>query len=86
MNCIKLLGQSLMARHFDQQVADGALGHRDSMGQVAEIKPGDVQRLSAGTGVVHSEYNASRTDPVHFLQIWIMPDQQGLEPSYAHQH
>lgn len=63
-------------------VLDGALEHRDSMGEAAVIRPGDVQRMSAGTGLRHSEYNASQTDPVHFLQIWIVPERAGLSPSY----
>jgi quercetin 2,3-dioxygenase len=63
-------------------VLDGALAHRDSMGTGSTIRPGDVQRMSAGTGVAHSEYNASPSDPVHFLQIWLIPSQRGIAPSY----
>ncbi|HWO18537.1 MAG TPA: pirin family protein [Kofleriaceae bacterium] len=63
-------------------VIEGALAHRDSLGTGSVIRPGDVQRMTAGTGVVHSEMNASSSDPVHFLQIWLVPTQKGLSPSY----
>ena len=64
-------------------VVDGALEHKDSMGNGSIIRPGEVQRMRAGTGVTHSEYNHSATDPVRFLQIWVLPEEQGLEPGYA---
>lgn len=67
-------------------VLEGALAHRDSLGSGSVIRPGDVQLMSAGTGIRHSEFNASEKDPVHFLQIWIMPETQGLEPAYAERH
>jgi redox-sensitive bicupin YhaK (pirin superfamily) len=63
-------------------ILEGALEHRDSMGNGSVIRPGDVQRMTAGTGVSHSEANPSPENPVHLLQIWIMPEQRGLKPSY----
>ena len=63
-------------------VLEGGLQHRDSMGTGSIIRPGEVQRMSAGTGVLHSEYNASKQELVHFLQIWLLPSQRGLAPSY----
>ena len=67
-------------------VLEGALRHQDSIGIGSVIRPGEVQRMTAGTGVRHSELNHSKTDPVHFLQIWIVPERTGLEPSYEQRY
>ncbi|MEL7029849.1 MAG: pirin family protein [Pseudomonadota bacterium] len=72
--------------HSDMEIVsyvlDGALQHADNVGEGSIIRPGDVQRMTAGTGIRHSEYNASDADPVHFLQIWILPEEDGLAPGY----
>ena len=64
-------------------VLEGSLAHKDNLGSVSILKPGDVQVMSAGSGITHSEYNGSEDEPVWFFQIWIDPDREGLEPSYA---
>src|SRR3954466_11687255 len=63
-------------------VLEGALEHRDSMGNGEVLRPGEFQRMSAGTGITHSEFNPSATEPVHLYQIWLFPEQNGLTPSY----
>jgi hypothetical protein len=73
-------------RHRDMEIVtyilEGALEHKDSSGGGGIIRPGEIQRMSAGAGITHAEFNASRDKPCHFMQIWIMPSQQGIAPSY----
>jgi quercetin 2,3-dioxygenase len=76
--------------HEDMEIVtyllDGALEHKDSLGNGSIMRPGDVQRMSAGRGVRHSEFNPSRTSPTHLLQIWLLPNRRGIEPGYEQRH
>jgi quercetin 2,3-dioxygenase len=81
-------GRGFGAHHHDNMeivsiVMEGALAHRDSTGGDGVLRRGEVQRMSAGTGVVHSEFNGSEREPVHFFQIWILPEREGIQPDYA---
>jgi quercetin 2,3-dioxygenase len=79
-----------MHPHQDMEIltwiVSGALQHRDSMGNGEVIRPGDLQHMTAGTGILHSEFNPSKTEPVHLLQVWIMPREHGLTPGYEQKH
>lgn len=79
-----------MHPHRDMEIITymlkGAIRHEDSMGNGSVIKAGDVQRMTAGTGITHSEFNASRTEPVHLLQIWLLPERNNLTPGYEEKH
>jgi redox-sensitive bicupin YhaK (pirin superfamily) len=80
-------GRGFGSHHHDNMeivsiVMEGALAHRDSTGGEGVLRRGEVQRMSAGTGVVHSEFNGSETEPVHFFQIWILPEREGITPGY----
>jgi redox-sensitive bicupin YhaK (pirin superfamily) len=76
--------------HHDMEIVtyvlEGALEHKDSMGNGEVLRPGEFQRMSAGTGITHSEFNPSATEPVHLYQIWLFPERQGIEPSYEQRH
>ena len=79
-----------MHPHRDMEIVTymlaGALRHQDSLGNGSVIRAGDVQRMSAGTGIVHSEFNASSTEPAHLLQIWLLPERDGITPGYEEKH
>lgn len=97
VSCLRVINDDVIAPgggfpmhgHQDMEIVtyvlDGALAHRDSMGNGSVIRPGDVQHMSAGTGVRHSEYNASDSEPVRLLQIWLLPNRQGVSPAYRQQ-